>query len=376
MTVQTAGLTKHSKELEDLHRPFHRMDETDLAILNAVRNTGPRNVAGIAKRLGIAPSTISRRLEHLRGNLGLRIMTNVAYHKLGMKRVVLMFEPSLRDEADVLENIRSLSYWYQHYGFLGRPGHLISFKVPAKFLQDYERILNGLGNVYSIKWLEVHILSEILGTGPYLQSYDPEKKEWRIDWLGIKRNFLEAMPFTMSDPANYEIVVDQLDIVILFALESDACMTYSEMAKIAGVSIPTISNRIKRLTKKGLILGHVVNILPYPPEDSRFFYLMLNFPGENQMRKFASGIMETPFLLSFQKEIARNAILARLYMPNSQFLNLSELLRDLVLEGLLTEYSIVELDMSNEQLSTISPELFHTDSGWKPSLESAATKLA
>ena len=344
---------------------FHSLDSMDLQVIEGIRASGPGNITAIARVLGVAPSTVSRRLDNLSDSLHLQTMTNLAYDKLGMKRAVLAIEPAPEDENEAMRRALAMGYHFQSYKILGSLGHLVGFKIPDRLYSTYESMLLGLKNLYSIRSISIHPLGNIVGVGPSFKGYDAEKKKWLLGWKDLKKKLTEAEPLVIKDPENYSIGVDQLDILILFSLESNARTSLSEIADNAGVSIPTISERVKKLTNRGLILSYVCNLLLFPGEDSRLLQLMLSFPSERETSRFASGLLETPFLLSFQKEIGRNTLFVRAYVPNNDYPAFSGLLNDLARDGILTEFSIIELDVESEQTTRISPELFDPQTHWK-----------
>jgi DNA-binding Lrp family transcriptional regulator len=345
----------------ELHKSFYSLDEVDLRIIGEIRTNGPRNITAIAQALDVAPSTVLRRIDNLTVNLRLSIMTNLAYHKMGVKRAFLRIAPSREDNREVMDKVFSLSYWFQSYRVLGDNGHLVGFKIPDQLHPHYRAILTGLGNLYSINELSFHTVGEIAGLGPSFRWYSPEEKRWSIRWNEIREKLVKSDPLLLNDPDDYSSQVDQLDTVILLAIESNARTSLSEMARIAGVSIPTVSDRLKKLTERGLILGYVCNLLPFAPEESRLLELIVSFPGKDEMSRFASGLLETPFLLSFSKEAEKNTLFIRSYLPNSDFRSLSVLLSDLMREGAITDFKIIELDVDGERLSQISPTLFGQD---------------
>ena len=51
--------------------------------------------------------------------------------------------------------------------------------------------------------------------------------------------------------------IDELDVSIMRQLNEDARRSYREIAKALGVSIGTVSNRVKRLEGEGVIIGYV-----------------------------------------------------------------------------------------------------------------------
>jgi DNA-binding Lrp family transcriptional regulator len=341
-----------------LPEPFYSLDQVDLRIIEEIRTNGPRNITAIAQTLNVAPSTVSRRMDNLTMNIRLNIMTNLAYHKMGAKRAFLRIAPSREDEREVMDKVFSLSYWFQSYRVLGGNGYLVSFKIPEQLHSHYRAVLMGLGNLYTVNELAFHTVGEIAGFGPSFQSYNAEEKRWKVQWSEIRKKLVESEPLVLEDPADYAPKVDRLDITILLAMESNARTSLSDIAHIGGVSIPTVSDRLKKLIERGLILGYACNLLPFAPEQSRLLETIVSFPGKEQMLGFASGLLETPFLLSFSKELEKNVLFIRSYLPNGDFRSLSVLLNDLMREGFVTDFRIVELDLGGERLSQIPPRLF------------------
>ncbi|MEM3646652.1 MAG: Lrp/AsnC family transcriptional regulator [Thermofilum sp.] len=356
---------EHIHFLRQPYGSFYSMDSLDLKIIEEVRKRGPSNIAEISRLLNVAPSTVSRRLDKMADTFKLRILTNLAYHKIGIRRAIVEIEPEAGSEAELMERVSSLSYWFQSYRILGSLGYLVGFKIPDAFYHAYESMLNGFKEKYQVKRLSIHPLGEIVGVGPCFQNYDAEAKRWRINWNDIRSNLTESSQIILDDPPEYSMEVDPLDVQIMLILESDARVSMSEIARITGFSVPTVSNRIRKLTANGLILGYVANILPFPLEDSRLLQLIVEFPGRTEMQTFASGLLQTPFLLSFQKEIAKSTLFARLYLPNREFPSLSDLLRSLVRDGFLKWFSIIELDMVSEQSRKIPIGLLDSKGRWQ-----------
>ena len=353
------------KVFGEFPRPFYSLDKTDLDIVEEIRLAGPGNIAAIARQLGVAPSTVSRRLENMMGNLGLRIMANLAHDRLGMRRLALELEPSPEDEVEVMHKVLSVPYCFQSYRVLGNIGYLVGYKVPERHFKTYESLFNGLRNLYSVRRVSVRSLGNIVGVGPSFDGYDPEAKRWQLGWDELRRRLTEAEPMAIGDPERHEVEVDQTDLVILFSLESDARTSLSEIAGRAGVSVPTVSDRLRRLTSRGLILGYVCNLLLFPGDDSRLLQIALDFPGEKEMSAFAAGLLKTPFLLSFQKEMGRTTLFVRSYVPNKDFTSFSELLSNLMRQGILRAFTIAELDAKSEYVSRISPQLLGPNSQWE-----------
>ena len=56
--------------------------------------------------------------------------------------------------------------------------------------------------------------------------------------------------------------IDELDLRVLKQMNEDARRSYREIAKALGVSISTVSNRVRRLEQEGVITGYVPVIDP------------------------------------------------------------------------------------------------------------------
>lgn len=57
-------------------------------------------------------------------------------------------------------------------------------------------------------------------------------------------------------------MIDQIDEMILEALQRDARMSQKELAALAGLSSPSVAERVRRLEERGVIRGFTVDIDP------------------------------------------------------------------------------------------------------------------
>jgi Lrp/AsnC family leucine-responsive transcriptional regulator len=58
------------------------------------------------------------------------------------------------------------------------------------------------------------------------------------------------------------MMIDQIDRMILEALQRDARMSLKELAALAGLSSPSVAERVRRLEERGVIRGFTVQIDP------------------------------------------------------------------------------------------------------------------
>ena len=57
-------------------------------------------------------------------------------------------------------------------------------------------------------------------------------------------------------------MIDQIDQMILEALQRDARMSQKELAALVGLSSPSVAERVRRLEERGVIRGFTVDIDP------------------------------------------------------------------------------------------------------------------
>ena len=71
----------------------------------------------------------------------------------------------------------------------------------------------------------------------------------------------ERMPDSMDETVP-TAKIDELDVSILRQLNEDARQSYREIARALGVSISTVSNRVKRLESEHVVTGYVPVVDP------------------------------------------------------------------------------------------------------------------
>lgn len=75
--------------------------------------------------------------------------------------------------------------------------------------------------------------------------------------------------------------IDSLDVKLINMLQENARRSYTDLAKATGVTIPTVKERIRRLTELGVIEGFTVMVNPDKIKDrSRSIILLETEPGK------------------------------------------------------------------------------------------------
>lgn len=76
----------------------------------------------------------------------------------------------------------------------------------------------------------------------------------------VNRKLRYAGRDEQREKANARTGIEELDLKIIKALQSDARASYRDVAKRVGVAVGTVQSRIKRLEETGVILGFSVDL--------------------------------------------------------------------------------------------------------------------
>ena len=76
------------------------------------------------------------------------------------------------------------------------------------------------------------------------------------------------------------------------------------------------------------------------------------------MAKFASSLLDKPFVYSLGKIMGENGLIAHIYLPREEFRKFIEALSKLIKRGFLDTYEYLIEDYAKSQAQTISFEYF------------------
>jgi DNA-binding Lrp family transcriptional regulator len=368
-----------AKSFEDFHESFKFLDEVGVKIVQSLTSGGPRNLMEVARKLGLPQSTIYYRMKMLEEKCHLSFEPVLAWSKMSLKRVSTVIHPYMKKHSVVLGMLKSIKYIDKCYRLLTpNIGYLFVWCLPEKHVGRLKQFLSELQQEGLIKDFTFSMLGELHVCGPSLEWYDPSAKVWVYKWSDVRKRLTESPPIELEDPRDYTNICDKLDIFIIEQIQMQPKIAFSEIAKAARVSVPTVKYRYEKLERSGVLRGHYPTILAFPPEVSRLIDLRVEFPSGMELGTFAAGLKGMPFALGYQKEIGFNNLVIRAYLPTSELSSLLDLLTDLGYKGLIKDFSFFELDIRTAELYSVESELFE-DGQWKfeiPAIASATVKLA
>jgi len=362
-----------SQWFEEYHDSFKFLDDVGVKLVQALISDGPRNLMEAARKLGLPQSTIYYRMKMLEEKCHLQFEPILTRSNLGLKRISTIIYPNVRSEKVVLSKLKSIQYIDKYYRLLTpNLGFLFVWQVPEKSVGQLRRFLSDMQQDGLIKDFTFNVLGEMYYCGPSLEWYDPSAKVWMFKWSDVRKRLTESSPIELGDPSNYTNLCDKLDVFIIDQMQMNSRIAFSDVAKVANVSVPTVKYRYEKLEKSKVLRGHHAVILAFPPEASRLIDLKIEFPSGRELGTFAAGLKGLPFALVYQKEMGLENLIIRIYLPSSELASLLDLLTELVHANFITNFSFVELDIRTAELYSIPSELFQ-DGQWKFEIPSEVT---
>ena len=167
------------------------------------------------------------------------------------------------------------------------------------------------------------------------------------------------MPYTLVDPKDFPIKGDYIDVFILKELEKDATTSFADIAKMLGVSSQLIGYHYRNhIVERGILEGFEVTDFHFGIADSNFLYIVFRFDSAEKLVKFASSLLDKPFVRTLGKVLGQNALYGYIYLPKPEFRRFVDSLSKLIRTGFLQSYSYVIQDLQKSSRQTISYEYF------------------
>jgi len=343
------------------------LDHLDLRIIESLATYGPRNLANVARKLDMPPGTLRKRLKRLLSNIFLRFGINVYHTYLGLKKAVVFAEAIPGYEDLLFKSLKMNDFWLyvsRCYGM--NEGCFAIYTIPKghendfeQFLEELQKIVAGNTQVFwSTCFQSVHCLCN---------WFDPKSGNWDFQW----NKWLEEisaegteLPYTLVDPEEWPIKGDEIDVFILKELEKDAAISFVDLAKKLKISPQLVGYHYQNHIKNhDLIENFSVDVYHFDISSSDRFFFIFRFNDRESLAKFASSMLDKPFVTVLGKILEENALLGYIYLPRSEFAKFIDTLAKLIGLGLLKSYQYMIQHLGKTSRQTISYEYFK-DGSW------------
>lgn len=132
--------------------------------------------------------------------------------------------------------------------------------------------------------------------------------------------------------------VDETDVRILDALIDNARLSLAELARLVGLSPPSVSERVKRLEEAGVIDGYTVSINPKALGYPLAFWLRIR-PIPGQLERVAKLLQSIPEVVECDRITGEDCFLARAYVSSVEDM---ESLIDEIIPYAMTNTSMIQ----------------------------------
>ena len=132
--------------------------------------------------------------------------------------------------------------------------------------------------------------------------------------------------------------LDATDTAILEALTRDARISMAELARLVGLSAPSVAERVRRLEEAGVIRGYAAEIDPRALGLPLAAYLRIR-PIPGQLKKVADVLNARPEIVECDRVTGEDCFIARAHARSVEDL---ETLIDAIIPYAMTNTSIIQ----------------------------------
>ena len=145
--------------------------------------------------------------------------------------------------------------------------------------------------------------------------------------------------------------IDDIDLKLLYALTTDARTSNAELARLVGLSPPSVSERIRRLEEASVIESYSVNINPKALGLSLAAWLRIR-PIPGQFHKVTKILRDLPEIVECDRITGEDCLIARVHVRSVEDL---ERLIDKIMPYSVTNTSIIQSSPVERRLPPLTP---------------------
>lgn len=342
-----------------MHKPF---DMVDLKILEALATYGPRNVTEVSRKLHMPAETLRKKLKRLNSQAFLRFNVNVYHANLGLRKAVVFAEAVPGYENALLDAFKINDFWTflsRCYGMF--EGCIGIFAVPDGSRSVFEHFISELEGIGLSRRSQIFWSSWFYSVPSKCEWFNPETKTWNFDWDGWVQEIETEdpnLPHSLVEPKAFPVKADEIDVFILKELEKDATISFKRLAKRLGISPQLVRyHYYNHLISRDLLESFEVTVFHFG-KDSESSFFTFSFDEERNLARFASSLLDKPFVIALGKISGKNQLYGYLYFPRSEFRGFLEILSKLVRNGFLKDYQYVIQDLTSSVRETIPYQCF------------------
>jgi len=352
--------------LERINRFVSFLDPGNVKIATAMKKYGLRNLQLIADKTRIPRPTVHARVSRLEKEGLLRTWIHPNYAKLGLVRAMVLLTTKPGRELLAPEALRIPGYWLRLIRCMGECNgyystHAIPFGKRWDFEQYLEKIVaSGIATKYRVLWL-----GEAISPLPDFSHYDAMKKTWTFDWPRWLQELAAKPLHTLRKETQLSGGFDKKDLIILKELVKDGRTKLTQLARLLDMTVPAVKYRFDNLERSGFIREYVIDMLPFAPEISDLYEMVLDFKTREGLGHGERVLSALPIVRTLSRVEGSNSIAVRMYLPRTEMNNLLTMLSALSRTGVLAGFTYVMLDPMTIRAQTFSYEFYEDNTGWQ-----------
>lgn len=347
-------------------KPMHKLlTATDVRILQALFEVGPRNLSKVARTVGISRKTLEFRVRRMQSNpqIFLRMHTAIYHTNLGLRKAVVMMKAKAGMEQLLFDCLKANGFWYyicRSYG--NGEGCTTIYTIPIEHCSEFEEFIDEMKHLGIVENAQVDWSTCFQGGRITPDWFDSRKECWIFrwdDWIREVQTQTTDLPYTLMEAKAYPICADETDVRMLMKLEKDATTDLSEIGKMLGISRQLAQFHYKEhLLQRNLVEGYEVFVMRYGDAPFVMVFFRISFHNYETFAKLTRSLLDKFYVITMGKTLGENALIVEIFLPVIEFRNfvaaLSELARTKLVKDY--EYSIQDLEIRARQ--TISGEFF------------------
>jgi len=355
-----------------------QLDSTNIRILTAMAELGPRNLLEVSRRIGVPFTTVHHRVAQLEAKSKQIAISIPQVTMVGMTRLVVLVTAKAGMEQAVTDALMIPNYWRVVEPCEGAFTHHSIQTVPTKFLGQFKEYISKMQEMNLIKSYRIIPTGDSLPNFPDFTSYNPAFGEWTFRWDEWFSELKEDTPpaRTIEDREESPMLARKMDLHIIALLERDARANFTDIAQAVNTSPQNVKYHYdSKLVPSRVLERFQLDVVPYPMEMSAYHEFMLQFTDCNAMNRLFSIVKKLFFVVGVAKALRRNALFVRTYILSSQVSNMFDFFSQMAKEGLLESYSSVRLNLNFREQQTISFELYDDEKGWTWDVEKSLLEV-
>jgi DNA-binding Lrp family transcriptional regulator len=357
--------------------------DREKALLNALVEMSPRNLAAVARSLGMPEETVRYKLRRYYER-GLVFYAFPDLSRVGLRPYYteLKFSGRWRPSAgQLLQSMSMYSYISYYTGYLTGSWLTAYFSMPYGTGSHLRRLLDEMADMGIIEGYRLRPASWVSYRGVDPEFFDPEAGEWDVDWTSVRP--LEELPDRVDYPEESpRAEFDYYDLAILAELQQDARVPVAEIAERTGVNEKTLAYHFNRhVVENGIVRRYMLKWWGGPyAKTNTVTYLELVVSGirRRDVEELRRRVEALPFAYSSRLlEDGELVYILQAMMPPNYFNQSMIWMRDRLSElGALDAASFRLLDARESASMTVPLELYNREGeSWTMKVDELIEKL-